>query len=404
MATVKLILERGRILKSGTYPIVFQIIHRRSKKLIYTPYRVDEREFNREKEQVVFITDDIRTKKEISAINSSIKNQRKCIATHILELDCRGCDYVVSEIVSRYRIENDTLSFLGYFDAQIQRKQEMNKDGTVRAYKYTRGSICKFMNYRHVRISDITPAFISEYERYLVKSEISANTICFHIRNFKTIYNQAIIDGYPTPDSHPFRYVQTKQRKTIKRALDRKNIVRIKELNLDNKLGLRLARDLFLFSFYSRGMAMVDMVFLTREKIKHRVMTYYRQKTSQCIEVAIIDELDEIINRYKDDSNYVFPILRDVSQVEHYRYYRLSVERTNRHLKKIGAMLELELPLTTYVARHSWATHAKMLGVSLSVISEGLGHTSENTTRIYLKAFDRSELDKANRQVAKLLR
>ena len=198
--------------------------------------------------------------------------------------------------------------------------------------------------------------------------------------------------------------MQTKQRKTIKRALDRRNIIRIKELNLDNKLGLQLARDLFLFSFYSRGMAMVDMVYLTHEKIKNRVITYHRQKTSQCIEVAIIDELDEIINRYKDDSDYVFPILRDVSQVERYRYYRLSVERTNRHLKKIGAILGLELPLTTYVARHSWATHAKKLGVSLSVISEGLGHTSENTTRIYLKAFDRSELDKANRQVAKLLR
>lgn len=403
MTTVKLILERGRMLKDGMYPIIFQIIHRRAKKLIYTPYRVFEQEFDKTKEQIIFISNEVRNKNEISSMNINIKKQRKSIDIHVLELEHRGCDYVVGEITSRYHIENDSLNLIKYFDSQIERKQEITKLGTVRAYKYTRDSVAKFINYSNVHISNVDCSFVSEYERFLVKKKLSANTICFHIRNFKTIYNQAIIDGYSVPDTHPFKYVQTKQNKTAKRALDRNNILRIKELNLDNKYTLRLARDLFLFSFYSRGMAMVDMAYLTHKSIKNGIINYNRQKTGQSIEVTVINELNEIIKRYQGESDYVFPIMNGTNPINHYKSYRTSVERTNYNLKKIGTMLGIETPLTTYVARHSWATQAKKIGIPISVISEGLGHTSEKTTRIYLKAFDRSELDKANKKVAKLL-
>lgn len=404
MATVKLILERSRILKNGTYPLVFQIIHRRAKKLIYTSYRIEEQEFDLSKTRVIFTSNEMRLKTDIALINRAIKRQRKSIDAHIQELERRGCSYVVSDIVSRYRIENDSLSLIGYFDSQIKRKQEIEKLGTARAYGYTRTSVSKFINYRHVRISDVNYAFITEYERFLIKSNISSNTIYFHMRNFKSIYNQAIIDGYSLSDKNSFKYVQIKLQKTAKRALDKNNLLRIKELNLDGRKILKLARDLFLFSFYSRGMAMVDMLHLAPDNIKNGVISYLRQKTNQRIEVAVTDELDEIIERYKNDGDYIFPILKGVSTKEIYRTYRLSLERTNRHLKEIGQMLKLETPLTTYVARHSWATQAKKIGIPTSVISEGLGHTSEKTTQIYLKNFDRSTLDKANAKITKFLR
>ena len=134
------------------------------------------------------------------------------------------------------------------------------------------------------------------------------------------------------------------------------------------------------------------------------VISYNRQKTSQRIEVAVTDDLLDIIEKYQSDSDYIFPILKGTESKELYRQYRLSVERTNRHLKEIGRILKLETPLTTYVARHSWATLAKKIGISTSIISEGLGHTSEKTTQIYLKAFDRSTLDKANEKITRFIR
>ena len=402
MATVKLILERSRALKDGAYSVVFQIIHRRSKKLIYTSCRIRELEFDPDKEQVIFINNDIRCRSDVDQINNKIKKQRKSINKHIQELEYRCCDYLVAEITSRYYIESDSLSLIGYFDSQIKRKEEIDKLGTVRAYGYTRSSVYKFINYRPIRISDVNLSFIGEYERFLMKNNLSANTICFHLRNFKSIYNQALLDGYPMPAKYPFTHVQTKLQKTTKRAIDKTTLIRIRELNLANTSILELSRDLFMFSFYSRGMAMVDMIYLTHGNIKNGVIVYHRQKTSQRIEVAVTKEMTEIIDRYKNEFDYIFPVIKSNDPKEKYRYYRLCLERTNRHLKRIGNILHLALPLTTYVARHSWATQAKNIGVPISIISEGLGHTSEKTTQIYLKAFDRKELDYANKQIIKL--
>ena len=404
MTTVKLILERSRVLNDGSYPVVFQIIHSRARRLIYTPYRIYEQKFDVVNERVLFISNEVRCKNDVCSMNRKIKEERICINGHIEELVRIGSTYVVADVISRYRIFNDSFSLLGYYDLQIVRKREIGKLGTVRAYTYTRTSVANFINFRHVRISDVDFSFISDYERFLINSKISANTICFHMRNFKSVYNQALIDGYPLPDKCPFKYVQVKLQKTVKRALDKSNILLIRELNLADRDILKLSRDLFLFSFYSRGMAMVDMVYLTHRNIHNKVIVYNRLKTNQRLEVAITDDMLDIINMYKSDSDYIFPILNSDDPKELYRQYRLSLERTNRHLKEIGNMLNFESPLTTYVARHSWATHAKKIGVSMSIISEGLGHTSEKTTQIYLKAFDRSTLDKANEKITRFFR
>ena len=403
MATVKLTLERSRALKDGSYPVVFQIIHRRIKRILYTQYRVQEHEFDLEKERIKFISEDVRHMNDVSIINISIRRQRKSIERHIDTLSSRKFEFSVSEVATRFQIECDSLSLIGYFDFQIKRKRELNKFGTVRAYEYTRSSVSKFVNYSPVRISDVNCVFVSKYERYLAASKISINTTCFHFRNFKSIYNQAIVDGYTEPTQHPFKYIQIKPQKTAKRALDKKSMIRIKKLDLAEKSSLELSRDIFLFCFYSRGMAIVDALNLTHKNIRNGVICYNRQKTNQYIEIIITSDIVELINKYRTSSRYVFPCLTETEMTEkHYKDYRASMERINRNLKSIGKMLNLEIPLTTYVARHSWATLAKQAGVSLSLISEGLGHTSEKTTQIYLKAFDRRDLDIANRKATRL--
>ena len=403
MATVKLILERSNVLKDGSYSVVFQIIHRRIRRLIYTPYKIKAEEFDSKKEQLIFISNNIKNKREVSLINRRINKQRKSINAHILELERRGSQYHVGDIASRYRIEHDSLSLLGYFDLLIDRKQDADRLGTMKSYKSTRASISKFLNYSHATISDVDYAFVRDYEQYLINSGITPNTICFYMRNFKSVYNQAIIDGYPLSDKMPFKYVQAKTQKTTKRALSKADLIRIRDMNLTNREILTFARDIFLFSFYSRGMAMIDILHLTRNNTKNGILKYHRKKTKQYIEMALTKELSQLIDKYANTTEYIFPVLNGSDSQELRKIAQASLDRTNRHLKEIGKMLELDIELTTYVARHSWATQAKHRGVATSVISEGLGHTSEKTTQIYLKAFDRSTLDDLNDEISSLL-
>jgi len=403
MATVKLILERSNVLKDGSYSVVFQIIHRRVRRLIYTPYKIQADEFDSKKERLFFISNEIKNKSEVSMINRRVNKQRRSINAHILELERRGANYHVGDIASRYRIEHDSLSLLGYFDLLIERKEDAKRLGIMKSYKSTRASVSKFLNYSHARISDVDFTFVREYEQYLIDSGVTPNTICFYIRNFKSVYNQAIIDGYPLPEKMPFKYIQVKTQKTTKRALGREDLIRVRDMDLSSRKILIFARDLFLFSFYSRGMAMVDILHLTHDNTQKGVLSYRRKKTDQYIEMALTKELCQLIERYESDSEYIFPVFKGTDTQELRKIAQSSLDRTNRHLKIIGNILELEIQLTTYVARHSWATQAKQRGVATSVISEGLGHTSEKTTQIYLKAFDRSALDELNDEISSLL-
>ena len=403
MATVKLILERSRALKDGSYSVVFQIIHRRVRRLIYTPYKVQIEEFCCHKERIIFISNEIKNKSQVNVITRRINKQRKSIDAHILELEQRGAQYHVDDIVSRYRLEHDSLSLLGYFDLLIERKHEMMRLGIMKSYKSTRSSLAKFIRCGHARISDVDFTFVREYEQYLIGSGVTPNTICFYVRNFKSVYNQAMIDGYLLTEKMPFKHVQAKMQKTIKRALDRDDLIRVRDMDLSKYERLTFARDIFLFSFYSRGMAMTDVLHLTHKNTEKGILSYRRKKTNQYIEMSLTKELSLLIEKYKSDSEYIFPVFNGTDPQELRKMTQSFLDRTNRHLKKMGKILKLDIELTTYVARHSWATQAKQRGVATSVISEGLGHTSEKTTQIYLKAFDRSTLDKLNDEISSLL-
>ena len=150
-------------------------------------------------------------------------------------------------------------------------------------------------------------------------------------------------------------------------------------------------------------MSFVDMVFLKKENIKCNFIEYYRHKTQQLIRVSLTDQLKDIISRYRNDTDCIFPVIDDSSGLSPYRQYRLALGKAERRLKQLGQRLGYEVELTTYVARHSWATQAKECGIPVSVISEGLGHTSEKTTRIYLKEFDQKVLDECDQLVAQLV-
>ena len=160
----------------------------------------------------------------------------------------------------------------------------------------------------------------------------------------------------------------------------------------------RLAVALFTFSYFMGGINFVDMAYLTEKNIIEGRLIYHRKKTSKLINLPLQEEAMMVLKRYKNNSQgYLFPILSKEHQTEQQKLNRLHkvITKVNRALKAIGKELNIPIKLTTYCARHSYATVLKRAGVSTSIISESLGHSSEKVTQIYLDNFENNQIDKA---------
>lgn len=402
MTSIRLRLNRERALKDGTYPLVFQIIHNRRKRLVYTGYSLFPDEFDTGRG-----CPGANTGKRFGASMFRKMKQTLKVCLHdmeqaVEELGKDGNSYTAADVVRKFRDIRGCQSLLGYFDIVIGKKLSMNRFGTAAAVRSTRASVAAFVGTRYVSISGLNASFVRNYENFLLDSGVCMNTVCYYMRNLRCIYNQARLEGFRVPVQSPFRNIRSRPCRTVKRALEPDLIRRIWKLDLTGSPDLEIARDLFMFSFFARGMSLVDMVYLKKENISDRIMTYCRHKTGQRLQMLLTPQMSAIVRKYDNPSEYVFPILHGDRPEERHRIYRRALEKTNRSLKNVGAICGIPFALTSYVARHSWATRAKVLGVPVAVISESLGHSSEKTTRIYLKDFDRELLDAVNKMVSEL--
>lgn len=404
ITSVRLMLNKGRRLNCGSYPLVFQVIHNRRKKLLYSGYHIKEEAFDKQEEKIIASgADSAFSVADIAKMNRELRKIRSTIHTRIRHLKQTRVFYTVEDILTPCVHKNVKQQFylLRYIDAQIERKKELKKDGMAAAYKSTRSSLAKFLNNSDIRIPAIDLRFVRRYEDFLYSTGVTSNTISYYLRNFRILYNQAIVDGCHSHNEYPFVKAQTRPEKTVKRALTRENLQSLANLMLEDASELEFSRDLYLFSFYAQGMAFVDIVLLKKSSICNGILTYSRHKSKQLIRIAVTPQMREIMDKYKAAGEYIFPIL-DKQDSSEYKLYRLALGRINRHLRRIAAMANIKVPLTTYTARHTWATLARDYGAPVSVISAGLGHTSEEMTRIYLKEFDVSLLDKVNSMVTNL--
>lgn len=409
MASVKLMLNKQRMLSSGKFPLVFQIIHQRRKRLIYTKFKLYPEEFNDFLLEVKAGKRTAYSLTEIRAINKELKREYKRILLRIKELENRGECFTVNDLVESRKKDVSYFYLLQYTELQIARKRKKEKEGIAVAYQSTYVSLKKYINTlserkKDVNMHEVNYGFVMGYEDFLYAQKVSENTVNYYLRNFRTLYNAAIKDGYRQHGDSPFAYVRTRACKTVKRALSKENMRLLSSLSISNSPYLEFSRDLYLFSFYAQGMAFVDIAFLNKKNIYGGLLTYSRRKSKQLIHIVVTPQMQKLIDKYSNDSEYLFPIIDPLNKEQSvYKQYRLALGRINRYLKKLAAGLNLRIPLTTYTARHTWATLARDSGAPLSVISAGLGHTSEEMTRIYLKDFDQSVLAKVNSLVTGLL-
>lgn len=293
-------------------------------------------------------------------------------------------------------------SMFRYMESMIQKFRENGRIRTSETYASALRSFRKFRKNRDVMLDSLTADIMEAFESWHKQKGNSPNTISFYNRILRAAYNRAVEDDIIS-DRRPFRHVYTGIEKTTKRALTLSIIRKIKSLDLEGLPSLEYARDMFMMSFYLRGMSFVDMAYLKKKDLNCGLLVYRRCKTGQMLTIGWTREMQSVLKRYpKNPTQYLLPII-NINGCDERTAYRRASYRINYGLKKIATMIGITIPLTMYVARHSWATAAKAKGIPLDVISEGMGHDSPVTTQIYLASLDTSVLNRANHLILKSL-
>ena len=248
------------------------------------------------------------------------------------------------------RTRNYEFDFMSCFSKHISDYEKAGRKGSAANYRSSYRLLLSFLDGQHLTSQHLSARWVERYERWLRARGVTTNTVTFHLRNLRAVYNRSVKKRFiPASFPNPFFHLTVRQTVTRKRALSRETIKRI--------------------------------------------------CTGQMLSMRIEPQLQHIIDRYSNASPYILPIL---AKDDSYDNYRQQQRELNKFIRKIGVLLNIPEPLTFYVARHSWATLARDCGTPLTVISAGMGHTSERTTRIYLAQLDHNIIDKANRKIIDL--
>ena len=401
MASVK-IKFRTSTVEGGQGTIYYQVIHNRVARQIKTEYRIYESEWNSSLSEIILSRFDEERRAYLSAIRDNIQSDIRKFQRIITSLEQQGIAYDSNNVVSDFVSLNPLNTLFGFMEEVIVNLRKLGKIRISETYTATRNSFCRFREEKDVALDKVDSDIMIAYEAYLKTSGVSLNSSSFYMRNLRAVYNRTV-EKELTPQRFPFKHVYTGIGKTVKRAVPIKVIKQIKEMDLSYSSSLDFARDMFLFSFYTRGMSLVDMAYLRKKDLANGILSYRRRKTGQQLFIKWEKPMQEIADKYDTkNSIYLLPIIKH-SSIEERTQYIYAGHNINRNLKIIGRKLGLSIPLTMYVARHAWASIAKSKNVPLSVISEGMGHDSEATTRIYLASLDNMAIDKANSLILKSL-
>ena len=380
--------------KEGT--IYYQIIQNRVIRQFKTDYRLFMHEWN-EDNNAVIATNNSR-QNYLTSIEERIDWDIKRLQSLINQLENKRVKYTADDIISTFQKQANEQSLFNFMQGAIALLQQMGKQRTSETYRCTLKSFMQFRENKDILLADIDSDLILMYEAYLRGRGLTKNSTSFYMRILRAVYNRAVEKDLIT-NRNPFKHVYTGVDKTVKRAVPLKVIKRIKEMDFSMNPTFDFARDMFLMSFYTRGMSFVDMAYLRKKDLQNGVLSYRRRKTGQQLFIKWEKCMQEIVDKYDNTvSEYLLPIIKPMNGNERTQYQN-AMYLINRKLKDIGKMAGIQLPLTMYVARHSWASVAKNKNVPISVISEGMGHDSEITTQIYLASLDTAIVDKANSMI-----
>lgn len=332
-------------------------------------------------------------------IERIINDKKQELIQTVLQLNVSKRDYTANSLIDKTHKPFTLKTVNDVFLERIEQLEAANRTGYALSCKQVYNSLVRFNRHLNIYFSDIDVTWLRRYEMWLRSQNIAENTIGIRFRTLRAMYNIAITEKYVNPEFYPFHTfsVAKLHAETAKRALTKDDLSKIVNYQTDDKR-LQFAIDIFKFSYLMGGVNFVDIALLTKINLVDNRLMYNRKKTGKLIKLPLHPDAIGLINKYQHNDNiYLFPILFSYHTTEQQKANRIHkvITRTNMLLKDLGCKLGLPIDLTTYVARHSFATVLKRAGVSTSIISESLGHSSEKVTQIYLDGFENSQIDEA---------
>ena len=402
MATLKIKLRASKV-DGGQGTVFYQIIHDRIARQHKTGFHLYSHEWNRYLSEVVISEVNETRKRYLVETRNKIRMDVMHFKKIVTGLEESGCKYTAEDVMTAFVSYNSENHLFSFMESMISNLKSLGRIRTSETYNASLNSFRRFLEDRDPALDDMDSDMITAYEAFLKQRGVSPNSSSFYMRNLRAMYNRAVEKGL-TAQRFPFKHVYTGVDKTVKRAISLKAVKQIKGMDLSNNPSHDFARDMFLFSFYTRGMSFVDMAYLRKKDLDCCILSYRRRKTGQKLFIKWERCMQKIVDKYTDpQSDYLLPIINPSGDKDERKQYIYMAHNINHNLKSIGRKIGLPIPLTMYVSRHSWASIARSKNVPISIISEGMGHDSEATTRIYLASLDTTAIDKANSTILKSL-
>lgn len=391
--TVKVVCYKYKTLSNGESPLMIRVCKNGKKKYqsLGISIKVEQWDFKANQPKAKCPNRD----RIILLINEKISEIQKAA----LDKKIAGKDFTATTLIESTTNKTTCKTVGEYYLTYIQILKKENRIRYAGMFEVSYSSFIKFNKHLDIPFSDIDVAWLKKYEMWMKEQTLSISTISTRIRHLRAVFNLAIAEHAIKNDCYPFHTYKVSKlnRRTAKRAISKKDVLKIMKCQGNTPMEC-LAIDIFVFSYLNAGINFIDIAKLKHSNIIGNQLIYNREKTKKLINVPLQQQAIEIITKYKNDkSPYLFPVLTPFHKTEIQIANRLHkvLAKINKHLKEIGKKLKLPIPLTTYVARHSYATVLKRAGVSTSIISESLGHSSEKITQVYLDSFNNEQINEA---------
>jgi len=401
---IESVLYTSKTLSNGEHPLMLRLTKNRKRKYISLHFSLPPNywDFNKNKPK--------RNCPNGEQINRLIEQKTKELREQAIDFATSDKDYTLHTLVNKASKTVTRQTVGNYLNIYIDRLTAENRVGNAQTFIHLKKSLMNFCNSLDFYFIDIDTNWLKRYAHWLqTVRNLSANSIGIRFRSLRVLYNCAISEGIVRKSNYPFDEFKVSKFKeqTAKRSITKQDVKRLIDFDVSELCEhkyptpfLSLAKDLFLFSYFGCGINLTDILHLKHKDIADNRVTFYRQKTGKLISFQLQPMGIEIIEKYRRQSfnheDYIFPVLKqNITANQQYERVRRVNKLINKYLKNIGKKLEFPIPLTTYVARHTFATVLKRSGVSIAIISESLGHSDLATTQIYLDSFENSQIDEA---------
>ncbi|WP_276345627.1 site-specific integrase [Daejeonella sp. JGW-45] len=406
MVYYTLILNEKRATAHGLYPIVVRITHGKNNTTLTTGIRINKEHWDK-------ISQRINSKhSNFQLLNKSLGEYYLKVQKAILKLqeEDKFSFESLKQFLSDRPVstkEATPVTFLEFSSKLIQDMIELNKSGNALVYQTAAKRLTGYAG-TSLFFQDIDYNLLDGFRKHLLLSGVKQNTVSNYFRTIKAIYNKAIKAKLVDRSSYPFLDIPIKQERTPKRAIGLEEIEAILKLDLKPNTPLWHSRNYFMLSFCLMGISFTDLAYLKLTNIIKGRLMFNRRKTHKKYDIKLTPQAQSIFNYYnKGNCAYLLCILSpNVTEdsLEAKKTIHQWIKTANKYLKRLGEDIGLKSPLTTYVARHSWATTAKKMGYSNELIAEAMGHEYGNRiTGIYLDSFESGVVDDMNNKISEKL-